>query len=245
MKKFPDEFADFLTRRGLQVLKGKDREACALFRDGRSYYVNLHDVVNTSRAMAGAKLLDKHLYETLAVEQRGIPPESITRMRRNYTESLTKTLRFKTAFLKRRNARSYKVAEELGLLRMMGSDSFTRFAEAVTGLRLERDPDRQVICYGHGDYAGPHNDHHPEVESLRRGFVDFHVTLTTPDVAHQYLVYEEKGHFSKMVDINVQGGVSVYKLPFWHYTTPLWGKPGREASAHRWLLLGTFRIDRS
>ena len=44
--------------------------------------------------------------------------------------------------------------------------------------------------------------------------------FTNSAVAHQYLVYEEKGHFSKIVDINLQGGVSIYKLPFWHYTTP-------------------------
>ncbi len=40
----------------------------------------------------------------------------------------------------------------------------------------------------------------------------------------------------------MQGAISIYKLPFWHYTTPLWGKPGREDAARRWLLLGTFRI---
>jgi hypothetical protein len=32
----------------------------------------------------------------------------------------------------------------------------------------------------------------------------------------------------------------VYRLPFWHYTTPLAAKPGAEATARRWVLLGTF-----
>jgi len=31
--------------------------------------------------------------------------------------------------------------------------------------------------------------------------------------------------------------VSAYRLPFWHYTTPL---EGRGAKAARWLVLGTF-----
>jgi hypothetical protein len=32
----------------------------------------------------------------------------------------------------------------------------------------------------------------------------------------------------------------VYRLPFWHYTTPLVAKPGAEDAARRWVLLGTF-----
>jgi hypothetical protein len=32
----------------------------------------------------------------------------------------------------------------------------------------------------------------------------------------------------------------VYRLPFWHYTTPLVGRPGKEDAARRWVLLGTF-----
>jgi hypothetical protein len=34
--------------------------------------------------------------------------------------------------------------------------------------------------------------------------------------------------------------VNVYRLPFWHFTTPLAAKPGRADDARRWLLLGTF-----
>jgi hypothetical protein len=33
---------------------------------------------------------------------------------------------------------------------------------------------------------------------------------------------------------------SPYRLPFWHYTTPLIAKRGQEARARRWLLLGSF-----
>ena len=114
---------------------------------------------------------------------------------------------------------------------MMQSESFTRFVEAVTGLKLDYDLSLQVICYEQGDYSGPHNDHHPEEETIREGYIDFHVMFPNEAVAHQYLVYEEKRHFSRIVDVNVPGGVSIYKLPFWHYTTPLAGKPGREPEA--------------
>jgi len=188
------------------------------------------------------RLLNERLYETLSMEQSRIPPESITEMTENYIETLPKTIRIKTAFFRKRSARSYRAAEKIGLLRMMRSESFSLFAETLTGLKLDRELGVQVSCYEQGDYAGPHNDHHPEDELFKDGFVDFHVMFRNDAVAHHYLVYEEKGHFSKIVDINVQGGVSVYRLPFWHYTTPLAAKPGREREARRWLLLGTFQI---
>ena len=163
-------------------------------------------------------------------------------MKYNYSESLNKTMQIKTAFFRRRTSRAYQAAEQMGLIQMMQSESFVRFAEVVSGLRLNRAWEIQVSCYGQGDYVGPHNDHHPENELMKRGFIDLHVMFTNHAVAHQYLIYEEKGHLSREVDLNKQGGISVYKLPFWHYTTPLIGKKGREQEARRWLLLGTFSI---
>ena len=242
MRKFPHEFSAMLTPEGMSILKGEAQNSCALFSGNRRYFATFDGAVDKGKAENCVGILDAHLYEHLAVEQRRIPPESITKMRRNYEEVLSKTMRIKTAFFRRRGARAYQAAERIGLLRMMRSSSFTAFAEAVSGLKLDRDLHLQVSCYEHGDYVGPHNDHHPENEDIKDGYVDFHVMFTNESVAHQYLVYEEAAHFSKIVDVNIQGGVSIYKLPFWHYTTPLAGKPGREREARRWLLLGTFRI---
>jgi hypothetical protein len=242
MKTFPHEFSEMLSPYGKRVLKGEVDGASSLFLNSKNYFVNLNKVIDKGAALAGTALLEKHLPAHLAIEQKRIPVDSITRMKKNYSEKLHKTMRVRTAFLKRRTARSYRVAERIGLVRMMQSESFTSFVEAVTGLKLDRDLSLQVICYQQGDYSGPHNDHHPEVESLKRGYIDFHLMFPNDSVAHQYLVYEEKGHFSRIVDVNVQGGISIYKLPFWHYTTPLAGKRGREAEARRWLLLGTYRI---
>lgn len=242
MQKFPKEFAELLTPAGLRILNGEDESVCSLFRRTKNYFINLTDVVDKEKADSCVESLDKHLYDSLLVYRKAIPPESITGMKENYSEVLGKTIRFKTAFLQRRHARSYKIAERLRLLEMMRSESFVRFAEAVTGLKLDRDWNLQVTCYDHGDYVGPHNDHHPEDEAIRDGFIDMHIMFTNDAVAHQYLVYEEKHHLSKLIDVNLQGGVSIYKLPFWHYTTPLWGKPGCEHAARRWLLLGTFKI---
>jgi hypothetical protein len=243
MRRFPREFADLLSPRGQRILDGKSRAERGLFTRSNRYFANFSNLIRRESADACMRLLDEHLYDSLSVEQSRIPPESITEMEENYTESLPKTIHIKTAFFRKRNARSYLAAERIGLLRMMRSESFSLFAETITGLKLDRELGVQVSCYEPGDYAGPHNDHHPEDELFKDGFVDFHVMFTNNAVAHHYLVYEEKGHLSKIVDINVQGGVSVYRLPFWHYTTPLAAKPGRQKEARRWLLLGTFQIN--
>lgn len=242
MKRFPSQFSEILTPYGLRILNGEVGAFRSLFLKSKAYFTTLENAIDKKKAAACMQLLDLQLYKYLAVEQRRIPPESITRMKKNYSETLNKTLRVKTAFFRRRDARSFRAAERIGLIDMMRSDTFIRFAEVITGFPLNRNFNMQAICYEHGNYAGPHNDHHPEYQSMRHGFIDFHIMFTNGAVAHQYLVYEEKGHFSKIVDINVQGGISVYKLPFWHYTTPLAGKTRQEAVARRWLLLGTFEI---
>ena len=55
----------------------------------------------------------------------------------------------------------------------------------------------------------------------------------------QLLVYAPYAHFSEVQPVARSGLVTAYRLPFWHYTTPLLGGPG----SRRWLLLGTF-VDR-
>lgn len=243
LRSFPKEFSDLLSPRGLRLLNSTSRNGHGLFKNSAAYFANFPNLINSELVDDCISLMDKQLYPYLSIEQRTIPPESITGMKENYEERLNKTMHIKTAFFSRKNARSYRAAEGIGLLRLLKSESFRAFAEAVTGLQLNPHWSVQVTCYEHGDYAGPHNDHHPEDASYKNGFIDVHVMFANDAVAHHYLVYEEKGHLSKIVNINSRGGVSVYKLPFWHYTTPLAGKTGREAEARRWLLLGTFQID--
>jgi hypothetical protein len=242
MRRFPTEFSGLLSPKGLRILNGDSPNGRALLQKEGTYFANPTNLIRRDVIDDCIRLMDENLRPYLSIEQREIPRESITRMKENYQERLTKAMHIKTAFLRRKDARSYKAAEKIGLLKMMYSASFGRFAEALTGLRLEPNWSVQVSCYEQGDYAGPHNDHHPENADLRNGFVDLHVMFANNAVAHHYLVYEERGHFSKIVNINSRGGVSVYKLPFWHYTTPLAGKRGQEAEARRWLLLGSFAI---
>src|ERR1700748_498248 len=102
---------------------------------------------------------------------------------------------------------------------MLRSESFLRFAGALSGRRLRRGWGIQALCYRAGDYAGPHNDHHPEEPDARAGYVDLHLTFASREVAHQWLVYERDGHLSEVVSVATLGGVTAYRLPFWHYTT--------------------------
>jgi hypothetical protein len=48
------------------------------------------------------------------------------------------------------------------------------------------------------------------------------------------------GHFTKIKSVAKPGRVTAYRLPLWHYTTPLVARKDREDSARRWVLLGTF-----
>jgi hypothetical protein len=241
-KLFPGEFSDLLSAKGKRILKGGDVTLCSSFAGSKNYFVSVHDAIDEGQAQDCMQLLDDRLYPHLQRIGSKIPPDSISTMTVNYSETLPKTMRMKTAYLDSSRALSYKAAEEIGLIKMMGSKSLLDFAQSITGLELDPDVGYQVICYEHGDYVGPHNDHHPESDSTKNGFVDLHITLANSSVDHQWIVYEERGHFSRIVDATRFGSITAYRLPFWHYVTPLAGKPGREAQARRWLLLGTFNF---
>jgi hypothetical protein len=137
-------------------------------------------------------------------------------------------------------------AKESGLLTMLRSQSFHAFAQVLSGYPLRRRWGLQVLCYWPKDYSGPHNDHHPDEPLGRDGYTDLHLTFSTDGVGQQLLVYERNGHFSEVVDVATRGGVTCYRLPFWHFTTPLVPRPEYGRDARRWLLLGTFldRIER-
>jgi hypothetical protein len=140
--------------------------------------------------------------------------------------------------------RSPEVVRGIGLTTMLASTSFRDFVETVSGYRLGAGCGWQVICYENGDYTGPHNDHHPEFPNVRDGYVDVHVMFSNAAVQAQWLVYEEAGHLSRAIDVSMPGGVMIYRLPFWHYATPLLAKARRETEARRWLILASFELGR-
>ena len=242
----PDQFEGLLSARGRRVLRGDD-PLCGVLGGGdpkAPRFVAAPGLLDPRKAANLLALLEQHLLPLLEPMDEPIPPETIWRMERNYDEWLPKSVRVRTAYFESRRERAHEVAERIGLVRLMRSESFAAFAAQLSGRRLRRNWGMQVLCYGPGDYSGPHNDHHPEDEEARDGYLDVHISLATPAVAHHALIHEQDGHLSGMADINTLGGVTAYRLPFWHYTTPLQAVAGREAQARRWLLLGTFLYDR-
>lgn len=244
MNRFPAEFEDLLTGKGRRVLAGRS-PLCGALADPRRRFIATADLVKPASARAAAALLNRALHDNLSVIDRPIPPEAMWEMTANYAELLPKTTRVRTAYLDRPRGRAYRAAEAVGLIAMLRSESFGAFAAALAGRDLRPRWGIQALCYAAGDYAGPHNDHHPEDTAARRGYLDLHVTLAGRGVAQQWLVYARQGHFSEVADVATAGTITAYRLPFWHYTTPLVVRRGApEPSARRWVLLGTFLYKR-
>ena len=234
----PAEFEDLLNRAGRRVLAGT-HPLCGALADPRTRFLAREDLLHRAKAERLRRMLDSALTDSLEALERPIPPESIFDMRRDYSEQLPKTVRARTIYFESRREPGVKAAERIGLARLLRSPSFHAFAEALAGRRLAAPWGLQVLRYGPGDYAGPHNDHHPQDKHARSGYVDLHISLCAPAVAHQWLVYSRAGHFSEIVSVAKPASIAAYRLPFWHYTTPLVAKRGR-AEAARWVLLGTF-----
>jgi hypothetical protein len=234
----PAEFEDLLSAAGKRVLAGT-HALCGALANPRTRFLARADLLDRTKAERVRHVLEASLVDTLELMERPIPPETISGMRHDYSEQLPKTSRARTIYFESRREPGVKAAERIGLARLLRSASFRAFAEALAGRKLVSGWGLQVLRYGPGDYAGPHNDHHPENKDARNGYIDLHVSLCSPGVAHQWLVYSRAGHFSEIVSVAGPASVTAYRLPFWHYTTPLAARPGR-ADAARWVLLGTF-----
>jgi hypothetical protein len=197
------------------------------------------DPLSTRLAHRCISILNQHMSKVMKEYRSRIPRNSISRMSRNYDESLGKTFSNRTAFLNSNRSQASRVAEEIGLLVAMRSAGALRLAERLSGYKLLPDPGCQVICYEEGDHAGPHNDHHPEDNNLRNGYVDLHLTLCEPAVDHQFFVYEHGGYLSECRNVAARSGISISHLPFWHYVTPLALKDSQK-TGRRWLILCSY-----
>jgi hypothetical protein len=234
----PAEFEDLLSPAGRRVLAGA-HALCGALANPRTRFLARHDLLDLRRAERLRRALETLMLDKLEPMDRPIPPESISEMREDYGELLPKASRASTIYFDSRREPGVREAERIGLARLLRSASFHAFAEALAGRQLRSKWGVQVLRYGPGDYAGPHNDHHPENKDARRGYLDIHLSLCSKAVAHQWLVYSRAGHFSEIVSMARPASVTAYRLPFWHYTTPLVAKRGRTEAA-RWVLLGTF-----
>lgn len=243
MDRFPAEFDELLNRRGRRLLADPPQLE-ALLRRRETPILLFEDVIDEALGRECMRLLDETMYPALRRMYFPIPREALVGMKRDYSEALRKTVRVKTATFNSKSSKGLDAAREIGLSQMMQSPSFFRLAQAFTAPPLKRPKwGRQVICYETGDYSGPHNDHHPQRPEARNGFIDLHVMFTNASAAHQLLVYERGGYLSAAHPVSGKPAIAIYRLPFWHYTTPLTARRGHEATARRWLLLGSFDYD--
>ena len=235
MRAFPHEFEALLSRAGRKVLAGTHAAAGALLREGFFAAPGLLE----PKLLAGCRKLLARTFESSLVEiSRPLP--SATSSTQSYEDSLPKVGRMLSVplaglemYLVRR------VAKEIGLLQLLESESFRRFSEVLAGVKLGPLKAGQVLCNRPGDYAGPHTDNHPNEPGAQDGYVDVHFTLTTPGVREQFIVYQRDGHLNAMAPIAVDGTITAYRLPLWHYTTPLQTRSARD---RRWLVLGSFHF---
>ena len=242
MKKFPAQFSDLLSRQGLKLLEGRHPLAGTLAR-GQGRFVFGAGLLDARRSVEMAALLEKTLGDKMVVMAQPIPPEATAKMTIAYTEQLPKTVRVHTAFIDHARSAARKRAVDSGLIELMRSSSFHAFAEALSGYPLRNRWGLQALCYRDRDYSGPHNDAHPDEPLGKDGYTDLHLTFCNDAVERQLLVYEKQGHLTELTDVAMKGGVTCYRLPFWHYTTPLQSRRGKEKASRRWVLLGTF-LDR-
>jgi hypothetical protein len=241
MDAFPAELADLLNRRGRRLLeRGPDSRA-----DGPAPRLDFFtDLIDPGVAARCHALLDTHLRRHVKPLVKAIPSDSIWGMTRDYSETLGKAMRQKTIYFTSARTEAYRQAQRIGLIAMLRSASLAAFAEAATGFRLERGNGVQATLYEHGDYVGPHNDHHPEEAHLRDGYVDVHLSFVNASVGSQLLICESAdGHLNVPFDATCNGSIAVYRLPFWHQATPMQGKRRRERDARRWLLMASYCVE--
>ena len=237
MRRFPAEFSGLLSPRGRRVLAGKDA-LCGALR-GRNFLATT-EVLDKAKARAMTWLVARTFEGAMVEMKAAVPAPQLAK--RSYGERLHKVVRLLTT-PRQGNSLAYRNAVQSGFVKMLSSPSYRDFVCALSGEALDGPVSLQVLCYRPGDYAGPHTDYHPETAAARDGYVDMHMTFCTSGVRHQYIVYERDGHLTEEESVAHTGGVTLYRLPFWHYTTPLQVKLGQTA-ARRWLVLGSFLYSR-
>jgi hypothetical protein len=227
VERFPADFSELLSERGRAVLEGRDA-LCGVLR--REPFAAVTGLLDEGLARQVPALLEKAFGEMLVPIERGLPSNrggdllpKVARMRSTPTEGPAVV-------------QALTRGGECGLVGMLRSRAYLELCQQLAGRPLDGPVAMQALCIAPGDYAGPHTDHVPNDPQVRDGYTDVHFTFCTDGVHRQLLVYERGQHLSHVVPIVGFGAVTAYRLPLWHYTTPLEGEP----HARRWVVLGTF-----
>lgn len=231
MTRFPDEFEALLSAKGKRVLKGT-HPACGSLASAPLFS---SDELFDARKIAGlATLMGDSFQEILKRQVRALPSADAVKE----GEPLPKVGRISTTNTASLDGALVNlIAEAIGLWKMVDSESCLQFCQRMAGQALEKPFTKQVLCLRPLDYSGPHADHYPDHPRARNGYVDLHFSFTTRGVKEQFIVYERDGHFAGMHSIAANGTLNMYRLPLWHYTTPMQAK---SAEDRRWLVLASF-----
>ena len=206
-------------------------------------FVALAGALDDAAMASLVAVLEARLLPLLVPIDVAIPPETIWNQTRSFQERLPKVARLRTAYLERRGSRAWRAAEEAGIVALLRSPGLRRFGETLTGRRLKPGVGCQILCYGPGDYMGPHHDHHPDIPDARDGYLDIHIGMSTPAVRRQTLLLARDGHLTQSVELARPNLITAYRLPFWHQIAPLETRRGADpATARRWVLLASFRF---
>lgn len=233
MERFPAEFEALLSPEGREVLAGR-HPACGVLLRERFYASS--SWLDRDACDAATALLARVFGPHMVLQGRQLPPANAATQPNHDALPKVGLMRvLLSSGIHEPLARA--LATECGLLPMLFSESYRAFCEALSGRRLEGPHTTQLFSYRRGDSAGPHTDHHPEEPRMVNGYTDVHVTFCTPGVREQLIVYERDGYFSEQRSIAATGTITAYRLPVWHYTTPLQADSPDDV---RWLLLGSF-----
>ena len=231
LTRFPHEFEALLSERGRRVLAGADGGVL-----GRQKFFSDEGLLERELVEDCTAILTKTFTDLLVELTEPLP--SATASLLPYGERLPKVARMLAVPTGHTTTtEQYQRGEACGLIPMLHSESYRAFVAALAGLRVDGPQHMQVFCYRPGDYAGPHTDHRPDNERMYDGYFDVHLTFCTAGVTDQLIIYERDGHLTEQRSIGKTGTVTAYRLPFWHYTTPL---QATGPQARRWLVLGTF-----
>lgn len=233
MKSFPAEFEALLSREGRELLEGHHPARGVLLSER---FFTSTSLLEPSAIAGAGELMSRTFEELLVILARKLPPATSAVV--SNEENLPKVGRMRgVPQTGPGSEEGFRRSEEIGLTAMFTSRSYARFCEALAGRELDGPHTGQIFSYRQGDSAGPHTDHHPDEPRMRDGYVDVHVTFCTPGIREQWLVYERNGFFTEQRSIAAHGTVTAYRLPVWHYTTPL---QADSEDDRRWLVLGSF-----
>lgn len=222
-----------LSAEGREVLAGRHPACGVLLRE--KFYAS-SGWLDRDACDGATALLERVFGVHMVVQQQKLPPA--TAATRPNDDQLPKMGRMRMLpSVGGAESLAVELATQCGLLPMVQSESYRVFCEALSGRKLEGPHTTQLFAYRQGDSAGPHTDHHPEEPRMVNGYTDVHVTFSSPGIREQLIVYERDGYFSEQRSIAATGTVTAYRLPVWHYTTPLQADAPWDV---RWLVLGSF-----